>query len=199
MVSSSDPQRVFAAFGGWSGVFRSDDGTTHWTYLPLAGLSRICADPFDSQRLYAAAGNGLYVSTDGGDSWSNLGWNTSPSVPAGGPADDIDPDPHHPGRLLVALRTSSGTVSLFASTDYGVSWQSVVLPQALAGLKEITNIAFDPETSGSVYFTTPGQGIYKSADGGTSWERIDDRRQPDMANETNSQSLTIAETLFLRR
>jgi hypothetical protein len=52
------------------------------------------------------------------------------------------------------------------------------MPQELA---EIRRIVFDLETPGLVYLATRGgTGVYRSTDGGTSWERIDDLRQPEM-------------------
>ena len=61
------------------------------------------------------------------------------------------------------------------------------MPQDLAG---VSSIAFDPETPGLVYLTTDGTGVYRSTDGGTSWNRIDDLQQTEM--EYASEGLTIA-------
>ena len=180
-VSRVDPLRVYATFNGWPGIYRSNDGAANWAYLPITGsgnLWRVREDPFDPQRLYVAAGS-FYVSTDGGKSWSALGWNTPPSPPTGGP-NAMEPDPYQAGHLLVGIVSGTygiGTGWLYSSTDYGVSWQKVTMPQELAWIE---NIAFDPETPGLVYLTTAGTGVYRSTDSGTSWERIDDLQQPEM-------------------
>jgi photosystem II stability/assembly factor-like uncharacterized protein len=34
-VSRADPLRVYAVFGGLPGVYRSDDGATNWTFIPI--------------------------------------------------------------------------------------------------------------------------------------------------------------------
>ena len=196
VVSLTNPLQVFGAFGGWPGIYRSDDGTSSWTYLPIAGsgnVPQVCQDPFDPQRLYAAASSGLYVSTDEGGSWSDLGWNTTSTSAPGGPANVMAADPHHPGHLLVALPNNAGTtVALYASSDYGVSWQPLTLPQVLVGPTVISNIVFDPETPGLVYLTTKGLGIYRSTDSGTSWQRIDDSRQPELATVDDTGRVAIA-------
>ena len=168
-VSPTDPLQVFGTFNNLPGIYRSDDGTSNWTYLPIAGsgsVGRVCEDPFDPHRLYAAAGTGLYVSTDEGETWSDLGWDTSPTAAPGGPADVMAADPHHAGHLLVALMNNAGPRSRSTPAATTARPGSPHHAAGLAGPKEITNIAFDPETPGLVYLTTPGKGIYQSTDSG---------------------------------
>ena len=192
-VSRADPLRVYATFRNWPGIYRSTDGASTWTFIPIAGsdnVRQVREDPSDPQRLYVAADSGFYVSADGGGSWSALGWKLPPSSPAGGPY-AMQPDPYQPGHLLVGLNTGL-TGQVYASSDYGVSWQAVTMPQELSF---ITNIVFDPETPGSVYLTTStfttsgGTGVYRSTDGGKTWKRIDDRRQRNMQD---AAGITIA-------
>ena len=197
-LSQADPLRVLATFAGWPGIYTSDDGANTWTYFPMDGFDgvlRVGADPFDSQRFYAVAGTGFCTSTDGGGTWSDLGWKLTPPGSIGG-GFTLEADPHQAGHLLLSARVNvsedSTVAGLYSSTDYGKSWDSVALPHGLGSLSHVTNVAFDPETSGLVYLTTPGKGIYRSADGGTNWARIDDPKQPDLRNETCSQSIAIA-------
>ena len=194
-VSPTDPQRVYATFHGWPGVFRSDDGTTSWTYLPRpeeSGVLRVSEDPFDPQRLYAVSWDGLWVSTDEGEGWTGLGWNTAPaSVPGNSPPACFATDPCHAGHLLVVLHDTAKTVRLYASTDSGVSWRAVSLPSALRGIAEFTNVAFDPGTPGLVYLAAPGKGVYRSKDDGVNWRRIDDPKLP-MQAVTNDHAIAIA-------
>ena len=180
-ISRANPLRVYATFGDGMGIYRSTDGATNWSYLPIAGsihVGLVREDPFDSQRLYVEGGS-FYVSTDGGESWSDLGWNMSPPVPNGMPW-RMEIDPHQAGHLLVGMVYGNygiGTGLLYHSSDYGMSWQAATMPQEVAW---ISGIAFDPETPGLVYISTSGTGVYRSTDGGMNWERIDDPQQPDM-------------------
>ena len=187
-ASRADPLRVYATFVNWPGIYRSDDGTNTWTFLPIEGAVGVWVvheDPFDPERLYVSADSGFYLSVDGGESWSDLGWN----LPAGSPVgmkNNMAPDPHQQGHLLVGLRTFTGVALLYASSNSGASWQSITMPEELT---PIEGIAFDPETPGLVYLTTSGTGVYRSTDFGTTWARIDDRQQPQMEHLNN---ITIA-------
>jgi photosystem II stability/assembly factor-like uncharacterized protein len=141
------------------------------------------ADPTDANGVYAISHDSVYRSTNGGDTWADLGWNASaPASPGGLWA--MAPDPFVSGHLLVAFDTGNNLVGyVYASSDYGASWQAVTVPP---GVGRITDIAFDPQTPGLVYLATGGMGavhgtgVYRSTDGGASWTRIDDPAQPDM-------------------
>jgi photosystem II stability/assembly factor-like uncharacterized protein len=178
-VSPTDPLRVYAAFYGPLGIYRSLDGTSTWTFRPIPGASqlrRVLVDPFDSQRVYAGADTGFYTSTDGGDNWAGTGWNLHPSSPGG--LGDMAADPYHAGHLLASFGTGGAPRQLYSSTDYGASWQAVDVNPG-PGVQWPHCIAFDPATPGTVYFAT--NGVYKSTDSGATWQRIDDPKQPGMA------------------
>ena len=181
-VSLTDPLCVYATFGGPLGIYRSLDGTSHWTFVPIPGaqVSRLLVDPFDPQRVYAA-GSGFYTSTDGGDHWTGAGWNLPPSSPSGSFVDlAADPDPDHAGHLLACFGTAGMPRLLCSTTDYGASWQAVDVSPG-PGLHNPHCIAFDRANLGTVYFAT--NGVYKSTDYGATWQRKDDEKQPGMATE----------------
>jgi photosystem II stability/assembly factor-like uncharacterized protein len=179
-VSPTDPLRVYAAFYGPLGIYRSLDGTSTWSFLPIPGawqVRRVLVDPFDSQHVYAGADSGFYASTDGGDSWTATGWDLPPSTPSG-LLSDMAADPCQPGHLLASFGGYAEPGLLYNSTDYGATWQAVdVNPPS--GVTWINSIAFDPATPGTVYLAT--NGVYKSTDSGTTWQRIDDPQKPGMA------------------
>jgi photosystem II stability/assembly factor-like uncharacterized protein len=180
-VSRADPLRVFATFGDGMGIYRSNDGTTNWTYLPIPGslhVGQVREDPINPQRLYATAGSSIYVSEDEGEHWLDRGW--SPGTTGMLSAMAVDPNPGRAGHLLIGLDNGSygiGTGVLYQSSDYGVSWHAVTMPQSLAQVYDIT---FDPGTPGLVYLATLGTGVYRSTDYGANWVRIDDLQKPDL-------------------
>jgi photosystem II stability/assembly factor-like uncharacterized protein len=195
-VSPSDPLRVFAAFGFWPGVYRSLDGAGTWGFVQVPGsypiMYLVHADPTDADRVYAVDHGSVYRSTDKGSTWADLGWNASaPASPGGIWA--MAPDPHVPGHLLVAYDTGNNLAGyVYASSDYGASWQAATMPP---GVGRITDIVFDSQTPGLVYLASGGMGavhgtgVYRSTDGGASWTRIDDPAQPDMRD---AQTIAIA-------
>ncbi len=192
-VSPANPLELFATFGNWSGAYRSSDAAADWSYVAAPGsgaaeMDSVRCDPTDPNRIYAASHSDIFTSTDGGTSWDDLGFNATPTPPSG-LLWVLRPDPFEAGHLLAALDTGpylTGPGYLYSSDDYGVSWQPVTLPQAVA---RITDIRFDPETAGLVYLATggagsgsPGTGVYRSIDHGSTWTAIDDPHLPGMAN-----------------
>ncbi len=132
-----------------------------WQYFPTAAISQVVFDPEDPQRRYAATlGQGVFVSTNGGDSWASL----SEDLDGLAIADlALSPD----GQVLLAASTRDG---VFRSTNAGVSW----LPSS-AGLAgealTVNRLQFDPADS-QVVLAATHDGLYRSNDGGASWTRI---------------------------
>jgi photosystem II stability/assembly factor-like uncharacterized protein len=93
----------------------------------------------------------------------------------GGRITDIEFDPIHPNVVYAGAATGG----VFKSIDMGVSWLPVFDSQANLS---IGDIAVDPVNSNIVYVGTgeangghnnfPGGGIYKSVNGGLSWQSI---------------------------
>ena len=185
-VSPTDPLRVYATFSGPLGIYRSSDGTSHWSFVPIPGSSqanRILVDPLDAQRVYVA-GSGFYTSTDGGDHWTGAGWNLPPSSPSEGLV-DIAADPYHAGHLLACFGTAGVQRLMYSTADYGASWQAVDVHPG-PGLYNPHCIVFDPNQpgmagNGDITIATHPQHMvavdgqagqfYRSVDGGATWQK----------------------------
>ena len=89
-ASRSNADKYYVG-GGSGGVWRTLDGGATWTpltdHLPINAIGALALDPTDDDFVYAGSGEanfanhsfygqGLYKSTDGGDTWEVLGTDT---------------------------------------------------------------------------------------------------------------------------
>ena len=133
----SNPTTVYCGTGEgnwWSwlgvGVLRSTDRGTTWATLctnPFVGQGfyDLRVDAADGRHLLAGTTAGLFVSTDGGLTWTQRRNSTTWAIamaPAGGPNAEI----------LAACRDG-----LFRSTDGGTTWAAVALPGSTGSFDRI--------------------------------------------------------------
>ena len=149
---------------------------------PFRGGRSVCASGVvgDSRTYYmGTTGGGLWKTADAGHHWKNIsdGFFKTGSVGAIA-VSESDPNVIYVGMGEHAPRgvmTSHGD-GVYKSTDAGKTWTHL-------GLSETQHIARivihpkDPETvyvaaQGTLYAPNQERGIYKSSDGGTTWERV---------------------------
>lgn len=131
---------------------------------------------------YVVPGDGVYKSDDGGKSWVNKGLKESQQI------GEIVVHPDNPDIVWVAAygphRQSGGDRGVFKTTDGGETWTNVLHPSDHTGCWELHMDPRDPEVLYAVahqrqrYLTTivtggDESGIYKTTDGGTSWQRLE--------------------------
>jgi hypothetical protein len=187
--------------GGNTGIWKTTDGGKTWTNMTAqanSGISDtsdsysdVVIDPNNGQIVYAAIGNfqgaaanGIYKSTDGGNTWSLL---------SGFPNGTAD------GRISIAISADSTTLYAAASTtgptgssnlskfekstDGGSTWTDVTA-NILGQTGDFTggqafydmSIAVDPSNASIVYAAGSldfgGVGMIQSTDGGATWHNI---------------------------
>lgn len=127
---------------------------------------------------FGATGGGLWKSTDSGLTWGCVtdGFLTTSSVGAVA-VSDSNPDVVYIG---TGEREIRGDISegdgVYKSTDAGKTWAHVGLEKT----KTISRIVVDPKNPdivyvaalGQVYGPNPDRGIFKSTDGGKTWNKI---------------------------
>jgi len=155
--------------------------TTGWN---LAGptniegrITTIAIHPTNPQIVYTGTANGgLWKSTDFCQSWVSVfdGQNTS-SIGAVA-IDPVNPDIIYCGTgESNSLRSYYPGTGVFKSTDGGSSWNFIGLDSSFS----IGNISVNPQNTQEVYAAAGGwtrrkneqRGIYKSINGGQSWQR----------------------------
>src|SRR3954453_7465930 len=127
----------FGAVGG--GVWKTTDAGTVWTPVfdgqAVASIGALEAAPSNPQILYAgtgesdirsdlATGDGVYKSTDGGQTWKNIGLNDTHQISR------IVVDPTNPNTVLVAALghayAPNDERGVFLSTNGGDTWEKVL-------------------------------------------------------------------------
>ncbi|HEY3380701.1 MAG TPA: hypothetical protein VGK32_02975 [Vicinamibacterales bacterium] len=179
------------------GVWKTTDYGRTWAPIfddqPTGSIGAIAVAPSDANIVYVGSGEGLqrpdlsvgdgiYKSTDAGRTWRHLGLRDGQQIP------QIVVDPRNPSRLWVAVLGHpygpNDERGIFRSVDGGVTFQRVLYKDENTGG---IDVAIDPTNPEIVYavlwearqapwengsFRGPGSGLYKSADGGTTWRQV---------------------------
>ncbi|MGC8864577.1 MAG: VPS10 domain-containing protein [Bacteroidales bacterium] len=194
-IHPSQPETIYvgAASGG---IFKSTDGGITWqnvfTDAPVISIGSLAIDPGSPQVIWAGTGeansssfsfvgNGIYKSEDGGQTWQHKGLEQSAYVGR------MIVDYSNSDRIFVAacgnLFTPNEERGIFRSTDAGQSWEKVLFVSDSTSGIDIVQDPDDPDIlyaamwermRGLTYRRSygPTSGIYKSTDGGTTWNPI---------------------------
>ena len=159
----------------------------------FAGLAEFrCIGPFRGGRVVAVAGDardqntfyfggvcgGVWKTTDAGQYWENIsdGYLTASSI---GALEVAPADPNviyaGTGETTIRIDVSVGD-GIYKSTDAGRSWQHI----GLKDTRQIAKIRSHPDNADLVYVAAfghafgenPERGVYRSKDGGATWENV---------------------------
>ena len=169
------------------GIFRSKDGGKSWEKVlyrdDKTGAIDLILDPTNANILYAGfwqvvrkpwtlesggPGSGLFKSTDGGDTWTEITRNEG--LPKGTIGKvGITVSPANPDRVWAIVEAAEGGV--FRSDNAGKTWTKVNDERKLRQRAwYYTRIYADPLNAESVYVLNTG--FYKSNDGGKTFNGI---------------------------
>ncbi len=175
------------------GIYKSEDGGDSWQHLGLTDqriISKIIVHPSNSDIIYAAClglpfernnDRGLYKSTDGGNTWSQVLFVSNQSGIV-----DFLVNPNNPQIIYAAswdrIRNNTESIiygpnaKIFKSTDGGDSWSQLTngLPTGDQGRIGLAMSGTNPDVVFAMYvgINSQLQGIYKSTDAGLSWSEI---------------------------
>jgi photosystem II stability/assembly factor-like uncharacterized protein len=134
--------------------------------------------PTDPRILYAGtAGGGVWKSNDGGATFNPIFEEHCQSIGA------VAMDPNNPDKVIYVGTGETWTRNsvsvgdgLYRSTDGGINWDKLGFDHS----ERIANIIVNPQNSDEIYVGVLGalwsdnteRGVYKSADGGATWNQI---------------------------
>ncbi|PYJ52455.1 MAG: sialidase [Verrucomicrobia bacterium] len=205
LAAAREPSGKITVFVGAAsgGVWKSDDGGTRYRPVldeqPVQSIGAIALDPKNAKNVWVGTGeswtrnstsigDGIYKSTDGGETWTHAGLEKSERIAkiAVSPKDSDTVFAAVPG----ALWSDSTDRGLYKTSDGGKTWTQILKgPNLSTGC---TAIAIDPTNpdimfaamwdfrrkgweyrSGGDSPTAPSaSGLFRSTDGGTSWTEI---------------------------
>lgn len=177
-VVSGAPSTIWVAVASSLGnqpirLLRSDDGGFNWinrTPPVSSGLNgtAVAVDPTNPNRVVAAfagdfGGGEVWASSDGGQNWVNR----SAGLPPGRPMYSVVYDG---SRFLVGggRLFASQFAGLYATSDLGAQW--VPLHDGSWPVLAVNEIVLDPNQPGVIIAASGGGGVYRSANGGQTWE-----------------------------
>ncbi len=190
-------QYIASASGGlWK---TTNDGITFTPVFERAGtvaLGAVAVAPSDSNLVWIGTGeanarnsvswgDGVYKSTDGGKTWTNLGLKETRHIGR------IIIHPHEPNTVYVAAMGNFWAANpergVFKTVDGGKTWKKVLFLDDNTGC---IDLAMDPQNADTLYAaayqvrrdtfsggnpavqTGPKAGLYKTTDGGQTWNLL---------------------------
>src|ERR1051325_1064224 len=194
-VVDKDPYTIYVGMGT-GGVLKSTNNGTTWEGVfdkqPVASVGSVAVSQNNPKIVWAGTGegnsrnssswgNGVYKSTDGGETWTNVGLPDTHDVPK------IALDPKNDDVVYVAalghLWGANKERGIFKTSDGGKTWQHVLAVDEGTGA---IDVVVDPGNPSTVYaamwarrrypwgFTNGGAtgGIFKSIDAGKTWQKL---------------------------
>lgn len=158
-------------------------------------IGAIAVAPSNSDVLYLGSGeannsrssywgNGVYKSTDAGETWTNMGLPMSQHIGR------IVVHPTNPDIVYVAslgpLYSEGGERGLYKSTNGGRSWEQVLAPVVEGRTIGVVDAVMDPTDPNTLFAASydkvrlpftfdlggPGSRLYKTTDGGENWIQV---------------------------
>jgi len=180
VVSHSDPSTIYIATGDGDaydtyaiGILKSDNNGENWSPTSLSleasqtiSFRRLIMDPTDSDKMYATSNVGIYRTTDG--------WVTYTNVQSGN-FKDIEFKPGDPEVIYATSYDNAGNASVYRSTNGGTVFSESISGMDIEGNVNRIELAVSPANSNYVYAIASDASndgfyaFYRSTNSGNSW------------------------------
>lgn len=200
------------------GLFKTEDGGTTWNSIfddkDISSVSALALAPSDPKQVWAgtgetflirpahAMGNGIYKSLNAGESFEHMGLRETARI------GQIEVHPENPEIVYAAgLGHTYGPQQdrgVYRTKDGGQSWENVLFVDENTGAADLAMNHKNPDVIFAAFWTIdiktwgltsggPGGGIYRSTDGGDTWEPMKNKGLPGGENNpVGKSSVAIA-------
>lgn len=216
-----DPRTYYMGTTG-GGLWKTDDMGITWRnvsdgYFKTGSVGAVAVAESDSNVVYVGmgehavrgvmthSGDGVYKSTDAGKTWKNAGLESTRHISR------IVIDPKNPNIVLVAaqgaLYSHSPQRGIYKSIDGGATWKNVLFVDDKTGAAELSMDMTNPRILYAAMWEHgrlpwkiisggPGSGLYKSTDGGDTWEKMKDGLPEEMGKMAIAVSRSNPEKVY---
>jgi photosystem II stability/assembly factor-like uncharacterized protein len=192
-----DPMTYYMGNTG-GGLWKTEDGGQLWKnisdgYFKTSSIGAVAVSESDPNIIYVGMGehapravmtsygDGVYKSTDAGKTWKNIGLKNTQHISR------VVIHPKDPNIIFVAAQGAlygpNKERGIFKSVDGGVSWNKILYVNSLTGCSELSMDYNNPlvmyaamwehqRLPWKVISGGPGSGLYKTTDGGETWNQI---------------------------
>ena len=194
------PDQPFIYYMGATGggVWKTINGGVSWSnvsdgFFNTGTIGAIAVAESDPNVIYVGTGespirgvstshgDGVYKSSDGGETWEHIGLTKTRQI------SKITVHPTNPDIVYVGAQGSPWAATedrgVYRSTDGGASWERVLFVNTDTGVSFLSMDARNPRVvyaamwdhrrePWNVRSGGPGSGLYKTTDGGDSWEKL---------------------------
>ncbi len=201
--AAGDPMTYFAGAAS-GGVWKTSDGGLTWKPVfdeqDVHSIGALAVAPSDSQIVWAGTGetfirsnvsigNGIYKSTDGGQTWTRMGLEKS------GRIGRIVVHPTNPDIVYAAALghgySPQPDRGIYRTKDGGASWERVLFADENTGASDLAMNPSNPRILVAGMWQLqihtwgresggPGSGLFVSSDGGDSWKRLEGNGLPKL-------------------
>lgn len=198
-----DPLTYYAGAAS-GGLWKTEDGGITWRPLfddqDTHSIGALGVAPSDPQIVWAGTGephirsnvtvgDGVYKSMDGGETWEHMGLEET------GRISRIVIHPTNPDIVYVGAlghaHAPQGERGVYRTMDGGETWEHVLFVDEDTGASSVIMDPNNPRILFAGMWTVlvntwgresggPGSGIYRSADGGTTWTKLDGNGLPTL-------------------
>ena len=181
------------------GLWKTEDAGVHWNnisdgFFKTGSVGAVAVSESDPNVVYCGMGehpvrgvmthhgDGMYKSTDAGKTWKHVGLPESQHIA------EIKIHPKNSDVVFVAVQGPlygpGGDRGVYRSLDGGDSWENILSVDENTGCADIELLVSNPQVlyaamweygrkPWQVISGGPGSGMYKSTDGGDTWEKAE--------------------------